>query len=197
MTVTGVVMKPSFCSSEIADGSKVMSRSTKETCSCERYSFTFVQNIQPGWLNTVTLLPIGPPFSLSQPPYRPQQNRRERGGENAIKAEAPEIRHVADTQKVRQRCQRSQNQQRNPNPEFLYGAQQQQDHRHVENDRNVSVRDAKGLCEGRIGYCFATPIEYPAPKTPYSSALVEPHVEHGCSAGGSKAHPEEAIRRKC
>lgn len=52
-------MKPSFCSSEIADGSRVMSRSTKETCSCERYSFTFVQNIQPGWLNTVTFVSIG------------------------------------------------------------------------------------------------------------------------------------------
>ena len=57
-------MKPNFCSSEIADGSKVMSRSTKETCSCERYSFTFPQNIQPGWLNTVTLLSIGHSFQL-------------------------------------------------------------------------------------------------------------------------------------
>src|SRR5260370_41198263 len=109
MTVTGVVMKPSFCSSEIADGSRVISRSTKETCSCERYSFTFAQNIQPGWLNTVTLLPIGTPFSSSKPPYRPEENRRERCGEYAIKAEAPEIRHVAATQEVRQCCQRSQN----------------------------------------------------------------------------------------
>jgi hypothetical protein len=40
----------------------VMSRSSKETCSRERYSFTSLQNIQPGWLNTVTLLSIGHSF---------------------------------------------------------------------------------------------------------------------------------------
>jgi hypothetical protein len=97
----------------------------------------------------------------------------------------------------RQRCQRSQNQQRNPNPEFLDGAQQQQDHRHVGSDRNVSVRDAKGLGERRIGNRFATLLEDWAPEVPYSSALVEPHVEHGRSAGGSKAYREEAIRRMC
>jgi hypothetical protein len=57
-------MKPSFCSSEIADESKVMSRSSKETCSRERYSFTCVQNIQPGWLNTMTLLSMGYSFQL-------------------------------------------------------------------------------------------------------------------------------------
>jgi len=59
ITVTRVVIKPSFCSSEIADRSKVISRSSKETCSRERYSFTFVQNIEPGWLNTMTLLSMG------------------------------------------------------------------------------------------------------------------------------------------
>ena len=71
------------------------------------------------------------------------------------------------------------------------------DHRHVESDRNVSVWDAKGLCEGRIGNCFATLLEDWAPEVPHGSALVEPHIEHGRSAGGSKAHREEAIRRMC
>src|SRR5579863_448835 len=104
MTVTGVVMKPSFCSSEIADGSRVMSRSSKATCSRERYSFTFVQNIQPGWLNTVTLRFIAF-LSSSQPPDCPQQNRGESSREHAIEAETPEVCHIANTQEIRQRGQ--------------------------------------------------------------------------------------------
>jgi len=104
MTVTGVVMKPSFCSSEIADGSTVMSRSSKATCSRERYSFTFVQNIQPGWLNTVTLLSIAL-LSSSQLPDRPQQNRGESSSEHAIEAEAAKVCHVAHAQEIRQRGQ--------------------------------------------------------------------------------------------
>ena len=41
-------MKPSSCSSETAVGCVVISRSSNEICFCERYSFTLVQNSQPG-----------------------------------------------------------------------------------------------------------------------------------------------------
>lgn len=73
-------MKPSSCSSEIADGSRVMSRSTKETCSCERYSFTFVQNIQRGWLYTATFVSISALLSA----HLNRHTAQTRTGESAV-----------------------------------------------------------------------------------------------------------------
>src|SRR5712692_7150720 len=49
ITSTGVVMNPSFLSSSKAFGSLVMSFSVNCTFLCERYSFAWLQNIQPGW----------------------------------------------------------------------------------------------------------------------------------------------------
>jgi len=48
ITVTGVVMYPSFSSSFNAASSAAMFRSTNSILLCERNSFTFAQNIQPG-----------------------------------------------------------------------------------------------------------------------------------------------------
>lgn len=45
-----------FCSSFNADSLAVISRSTNSILFCERNSFTFAQNIQPGWLKRTTFL---------------------------------------------------------------------------------------------------------------------------------------------
>jgi len=56
MTITGVAMAANFSSSSTADGSLVVSRSSKTTPRCERNSFALPQNSQPGWLHTVIVL---------------------------------------------------------------------------------------------------------------------------------------------
>jgi hypothetical protein len=84
----------------------------------------------------------------------------------------------------------SQNQQRNPNPQLLDRAKEQQDHSQVEACGNVSVRDAKRLRECRIGDCFATLIKNWAPEVPYCPGLLKPYIKHTRSAGASQAHGE-------
>src|SRR5580700_1961400 len=47
-TATGVVIKPNFCSSEIAEGSFVYIVVVVLNLFLRKYSFTLAQNIQPG-----------------------------------------------------------------------------------------------------------------------------------------------------
>src|SRR6516162_8403071 len=100
------------------------------------------------------------PLSL-QLPHRPEQNRRQQCREEAIKAKAAEIHHVAHTDK------------RNPDPTSGRSHQQNRDEG-VKNGANVTIWNAKGAREWRVRNTFTAILEDRAYQAVHKPALIEP-----------------------
>src|SRR6516162_9159017 len=133
---------------------------------------------------------LGP--SSLQLPHRPEQNRRQQCREEAIKAKAAEIHHVAHTDNVGEGRNARKNKKRNPDPTSGRSHQQNRDEG-VKNGANVTIWNAKGAREWRVRNIFTAILEDRAYQAVHKPALIEPHIEHGRSADSCNAERDDTI----